>query len=65
MLIANAWHHRSDAFSSVVALFGIGGALAGFEYVTYVIFHHLTTIYRLLDPIAGVAVAGLILKTGI
>ena len=25
-LAANAWHHRSDALSSVVALVGIGGA---------------------------------------
>lgn len=29
MMIANAWHHRSDALSSVVALVGIGAALAG------------------------------------
>lgn len=29
MIIANAWHHRSDAVSSVVALVGIGAALAG------------------------------------
>lgn len=29
MMIANAWHHRSDALSSVVALAGIGAALAG------------------------------------
>ena len=25
-LMADAWHHRSDAFSSIGALFGIGGA---------------------------------------
>lgn len=29
LLRANAWHHRSDALSSVVVIFGIGGALAG------------------------------------
>ena len=29
LLRANAWHHRSDAFSSVVVIIGIGGALAG------------------------------------
>lgn len=29
MMMANAWHHRSDAASSVVALVGIGAALAG------------------------------------
>ena len=27
--MANAWHHRSDALSSVVAIVGIGGALLG------------------------------------
>ena len=29
-LLADAWHHRSDAFSSVGALIGIGGARMGF-----------------------------------
>lgn len=29
LLRANAWHHRSDALSSVVVIIGIGGALAG------------------------------------
>lgn len=29
MMAANAWHHRSDAVSSVVALAGIGAAMAG------------------------------------
>ena len=28
--MADAWHHRSDAFSSVGALIGIGGARLGF-----------------------------------
>ncbi|HDQ98896.1 MAG TPA: cation-efflux pump, partial [candidate division WOR-3 bacterium] len=28
-LLANAWHHRSDAFSSVAAAAGIAGALIG------------------------------------
>ena len=49
-LLANAWHHRSDALSSVVALGGVGGALAGLP---------------LLDPMAGLVVAGLVLKTGL
>ncbi len=48
-LIADAHHHRSDAFSSVAALIGIGGAKLGL---------------RILDPIAGLAVAFLILKVG-
>jgi cation diffusion facilitator family transporter len=30
MLRANAWHHRSDAISSVVVLIGVGGAVLGF-----------------------------------
>lgn len=38
VVIANAYHHRSDAASSLVALFGIGGAMMGFPW---------------LDPFAG------------
>ena len=30
-LMADAWHHRSDAFSSIGALIGIGGARLGFQ----------------------------------
>ena len=48
-LAANAWHHRTDALSSVVALVGIGGAACGVP---------------LLDPLAGVVVSALILKEG-
>jgi cation diffusion facilitator family transporter len=29
LIVANAWHHRSDALSSVVAALGIGAAMAG------------------------------------
>lgn len=49
-LIANAWHHRSDAFSSVAALVGVGGGLMGVP---------------LLDPVAGLLVAGLVAKAGV
>jgi cation diffusion facilitator family transporter len=49
VLIANAWHHRSDAVTSVVAMSGIGLSLAGFP---------------LFDPLAGIAVGGIILKMG-
>jgi len=49
-LIANAWHHRTDALSSVAALIGVLGAQLGFA---------------IMDPIAGVLVAGLICKTGV
>ncbi len=33
LLRANAWHHRSDALSSVVVIVGIGGALAGWLWL--------------------------------
>lgn len=45
MLRANAWHHRSDAISSVVVLVGVGGTLAGLPY---------------LDSVAAVMVAVMI-----
>ncbi|GLE05907.1 hypothetical protein PINS_up015088 [Pythium insidiosum] len=50
VLIANAWHHRTDAISSVVALGGILGSMAGIP---------------LLDPAAGMAVSAMIVKTGV
>lgn len=49
-LVADAIHHRTDAFSSIAALAGAGGAKLG---------------YPILDPIAGLVVALCILKTGI
>ncbi|MDH5679107.1 MAG: cation-efflux pump [Nitrospinota bacterium] len=48
-IIANAWHHRSDAISSVAALAGVGGAMAGFP---------------MLDPLAAVIVVFMIAKVG-
>lgn len=33
LLIANAWHHRSDSISSLVALLGILGAQFGYPYL--------------------------------
>lgn len=33
LIMANAWHHRSDAASSVVVLLGLIGSLAGFLYL--------------------------------
>lgn len=48
-LIADAWHHRSDAISSVAAAAGILGANMG---------------YPILDPIAGAIVAILIIRVG-
>lgn len=32
MLMANAWHSRSDVFSSIVVLVGIAGAVMGYSY---------------------------------
>ena len=32
LLRANAWHHRSDAISSIVVLVGIAGTMAGLPY---------------------------------
>lgn len=47
-VVANAWHHRSDALSSVGALLGVGGAMA------------LGPGAAVLDPLAGAAVAVLV-----
>ena len=33
LMRANAWHHRSDAFSSIIVLIGIAGTMAGFAYL--------------------------------
>jgi cation diffusion facilitator family transporter len=49
-LIANAWHHRTDAISSIAALIGIIGASQGFPF---------------MDPLAGAVVGCMIIKVGI
>ncbi len=49
-LVANAWHHRSDALSSVGTFIGIGGA------------YLLGQKWCVLDPIAAIVVAILIFK---
>ena len=49
-LIANAWHHRSDALSSIGAAIGIGGAVL------------LGDRWAVLDPIASVVVGALLIK---
>ncbi|PLP29342.1 cation-efflux pump, partial [Klebsiella michiganensis] len=49
MLIANAWHARSDAASSVVVAVGIIGNLAGFAW---------------FDPVAALAVGALVTRMG-
>lgn len=52
-MIANAWHHRSDAISSIGAALGIGGALV------------LGDRWTILDPLASIAVGALLIKTSI
>ncbi|MCR8978827.1 cation diffusion facilitator family transporter [Brevibacillus laterosporus] len=54
-LIANAWEHRSDVYSSFAALIGVGGAILGEKMGV------AWTVY--LDPIAGIFVSFLVLKT--
>jgi cation diffusion facilitator family transporter len=50
ILIANAWHHRTDAFSSLATLLGIGGAIfIGGEW-------------QILDPLAAGIVSIFILR---
>lgn len=53
VVIANAWHHRSDAFSSIGTLLGIGGAIV------------LGEAGRILDPLAAVIVSFFILKVAL
>lgn len=36
LLIANAWHHRSDAVSSVIVLIGVSGAMLGVAWLEMV-----------------------------
>lgn len=53
-IMADAWHHRSDAYSSIGSFLGILGSMigkwTGVEFLKY------------LDPIAGAVVAGFIFK---
>ncbi len=49
-LVANAWHHRSDAMTSIATLIGIGGAML------------LGQRWNVLDPLAAVVVSVFILK---
>ncbi|MBR6433695.1 cation diffusion facilitator family transporter [Bacteroides sp. KG68] len=52
-VIANAWHHRSDALSSIGAASGIGGAIL------------LGSQWRILDPVAAVVVSFFIMKVAV
>ena len=50
LMVANAWHHRSDALSSVGAAIGIGGAI------------WLGQRWTMLDPLASVVVGLMLMK---
>lgn len=52
-VIANAWHHRTDALSSVASLLGIGGAII------------LGGQWTILDPIAGGIISVVIIVVAI
>ena len=49
-VVANAWHHRSDALSSIGAAIGIGGAIL------------LGQHWAVLDPLASIVVGGMLVK---
>ena len=49
-LRANAWHHRSDALSSIGAAIGIGGALL------------LGDRWTVLDPLASIVIGAMLVK---
>ena len=52
ILIANAWHHRSDAFSSIATLIGVAGSM------------FLGKNGLILDPLAAILVSFYICKSG-
>ena len=52
-LVANAWHHRSDALSSIGTMVGIGGAIL------------LGNRWTVLDPLASVVVGVMLVKVSI
>jgi cation diffusion facilitator family transporter len=49
LLRANAWHHRSDAISSLVVLVGVAGAVLGYGY---------------MDALAAIVVGAMVAKIG-
>ncbi len=55
-LIANAWEHRSDVYSSIAALIGVGGAyLGGYLEISWLVY---------LDPAVGILVALMVIRMG-
>ena len=52
LIVANAWHHRSDSLSSVAVFLGVGGSL-------------VNPSWRILDSFATLLVSFLIIKVGL
>ncbi len=52
-VVANAWHHRSDALSSIGAAIGIGGAIL------------LGDRWTVLDPLASMVVGAMLVKVAV
>ena len=52
-VVANAWHHRSDALSSIGAAIGIGGAIL------------LGDRWTVLDPLASIIVGAMLVKVAV
>ena len=52
LIVANAWHHRSDAFSSVAVLLGVAGTL-------------VNPSWHILDSFAALLVSFFIVKVGL
>jgi cation diffusion facilitator family transporter len=52
-VVANAWHHRSDALSSIGAAIGIGGAIL------------LGDRWTVLDPLASIVVGAMLVKVAV
>jgi cation diffusion facilitator family transporter len=52
LIVANAWHHRSDAFSSLAVLFGVAGTL-------------INPDWHILDSFAALLVSFFIVKVGL
>ena len=57
LLKTNAWHHRSDALSSIVVVIGVGGAIAGLPY--------LDAVAAILVGVMILYIGGTIVKAGI
>ncbi len=53
LLLANAWHHRTDSLSSIGAMFGVGGAIV------------LGERWLILDPLAALGVSFMVIRAAL